>query len=155
MVLNGIVEADRFAAVGLTAGRAIIYTRDESPQVLQEYNYDFWYEPPSVMLSDALIAYLREANIAKAIVTPEMRAKVDFLLNGRVQLLETRRGGSPMAIVQLELGLSNARSGAVMVVRSYRTDVPASDVSVEAYVSAVNKAVADIFSRFLNDLKGG
>jgi ABC-type uncharacterized transport system auxiliary subunit len=151
--LSGVVEIDRFSAVGLTAGRSIVYTNDDADLVLQEYNYDFWHEPPSVMLRDVLISYMRGGNVATTITTPEMRADVDFILTGRVQRLETRRGTSPKAVVELELGVSNARNGSVLMVKSYRTDVPATDGSVEAAVVAANQAIADIFSRFVNDLR--
>lgn len=154
IVLNGVVEMDRFVAVGLAAGRAVVYTSDANAQVLQEYNYDFWHEPPAIMLRDALIDYLRGANVAKDIVTPDMRASADYLLSGRVHRLETSRGSSPKAVVELELGVSDAHTGAVLIVRSYRTDVPVSGASVEAAAMAVNKAVEDIFERFLNDLRG-
>ena len=154
MVLNGVVEMDRFVAVGLTAGRAIVYTTDANAQILQEYNYDFWHEPPAVMLRDSLIDYMRSANVAKDIVTPEMRANANYLLSGRIHRLEIIRGSSPQAVVELELGVSDARTGAVLIVRSYRTDVPASGSSVEAAAKAVNKAVEDIYARFLSDLGG-
>jgi len=69
IVLNGVVEMDRFVAVGLAAGRAIVYTSDSNAQFLQEYNYDFWHEPPAIMLRDALLDYLRAAHVAGALVT--------------------------------------------------------------------------------------
>jgi ABC-type uncharacterized transport system auxiliary subunit len=153
IMLNNSVEMDRFQAVGLTAGRALIYTTDTNGHVMQEYNYDFWYKPPSVMLRDALIGYLRNANVTNAIVTPEMRAEANYLLNGRILRFETHRGASPKAVVELELGVSDTRTGAVLIIRSYRTDVPAADGTVDAAVVAANKAVADIFARFLKDLR--
>ncbi len=155
VLLPGVVETDRFSAVGLAAGRAIVYTTDEDALVLQEYNYDFWHEPPSIMLRDALIGFMRSANVATSIVTPEMRAEPDYLMSGRIQRLEVRRGSAPnMMTVELELAISDARNGAVLMVRSYRTDVPATDASVEAAVVAANQAVNDIYGRFLSDLKG-
>ncbi len=153
MRLDGVMELERFDAVGLTAGRAIVYTSDANTMLMQEYNYDFWHEPPSIMLRDALISYLRGANVARSIVTPEMRARPRFLLNGRILRLETQRGQTPFAVVELELGISDVTTGAVLMVRAYRTDVPAGDASVAAGVAAANQAVADIFARFLRDLQ--
>jgi ABC-type uncharacterized transport system auxiliary subunit len=151
--LDGVMEIERFDAVGLTAGRAIVYTSDANSLLMQEYHYDFWHEPPSVMLRDSMINYLRQSSVARSIVTPELRARARYLLNGRILRLETQRGKTPMSVVELELGVSDLTSGTVLMVRSYRTDVPAGDASVEAGIIAANKAVSDIFARFLKDLQ--
>lgn len=154
MHLDGVVEIERFDAVGLTAGRAIVYTSDKNTLLMQEYFYDFWHEPPSVMLRDALIGYLRAANVASSVVTPEVRARARYILSGRILRLETRRGKAPSGVVELELGVSDVTTGVVLMVRSYRTDVPASDGTVGSGVIAANMAVADIYARFLKDLQG-
>jgi len=154
LLLPGTVEVDRFGAEGLSSGRAIVFIADDGADTLQEYNYDFWHKPPSDMLRDAIVDYLRVANAAQNFVTPEMRADSDYLLTGRIQALETVRGSSPKAIVALELAVTDSRMGKVKLVRSYRAEVSASDSSVKAAVAAANQGVADIFARFLNDLRG-
>lgn len=153
ILLPGAVEVDRFGAEGLTSGRAIVFIEEDTPDTLQEYNYDFWHKPPGDMLRDVMIDYLRAANAANNFVTPEIRADVDYLLTGRIQTLETVRGSTPKAIVALELAVTEAETGAVRLVRSYRAEVPASNSSVKAAVAAVNQSVADIFARFLGDLR--
>ncbi len=154
LVLPGTVEVDRFGAEGLASGRAIIFVDGNGAATLQEYNYDFWHKPPGDMLRDAMIDYLRGSNAARNFVTPEMRADTDYLLTGRIQVLETVRGSEPRAIVALELAVTDGKTGAVRLVRSYRSEVPASDGSVKAAVAAANQGVADIFARFLGDLRG-
>lgn len=154
LILPGTVEVDRFGAEGLTSGRAIIFVDENGAETLQEYNYDFWHKPPGDMLRDAMIDFLRGSNAARNFVTPEMRADADYLLTGRIQALETVRGPAPKAIVALELAMTDGKTGAVRLVRSYRVEVPASDGSVKAAVAAANQGVADIFARFLGDLRG-
>ncbi len=152
-VLNGVVEMDRFGAEGLSSGRAIVFVAEGEGLALQEYNYDFWIEPPSVMLRDALIGYLRAANVAQIFVTPEMRANAPYLMTGRIHRLETLRDNSPAAVVELELALTDTRTGTIKLVRSYMVEVPAEDGTVKAAVAAANTAVSDIFARFLSDLR--
>ncbi len=154
MLLAGAVEVDRFGAEGLTSGRAIVFVEGDAAETLQEYNYDFWHKPPGDMLRDAMIDYLRAANVAGNFVTPEMRADANYLLTGRIQALETVRGPAPKAVVALEIAVIDAKTGTVRLVRSYRAEVPASDGSVKAAVAAVNQGVGDIFTRFLGDLRG-
>ena len=152
-VLNGVVEMDRFGAEGLSSGRAIVFVAQGEGLALQEYNYDFWIEPPSVMLRDALIGYLRAANVAQVFVNPEMRANAPYLMTGRIHRLETLWDNSPAAAVELELALTDTRTGAIKLVRSYMVEVPAEDGTVKAAVEAANTAVSDIFARFLSDLR--
>lgn len=151
--LPGTVEVDRFGAEGLASGRAIVFIDDGAVDTLQEYNYDFWHKPPADMLRDAIVDYLRSSNAARNFVTPEMRADADFLLTGRIQKLETVRGAAPKAIVALELAVTDLRTNKVRLVRSYRSETPAASGTVNAAVAAVNQGVADIFARFLNDLR--
>jgi len=154
VLLAGTVEVDRFDAEGLSSGRAIIYVESDAPDTLQEYNYDFWYKPPGDMLRDAVVDYLRASNTARNFVTPEMRVKADYLLTGRIQMLETVRGHKPKAVVALEMAVTDLRTNAMRLVRSYRVEVPAENGSINAAVAAVNQGVADIFARFLADLRG-
>jgi len=153
LLLPGAVEVDRFGAEGLTSGRAIVFVDGDGEDTLQEYNYDFWHKPPGDMLRDVLIDYLRASNVTNNFVTPEMRADADYLLTGRIQAFETVRGSAPKAIVVLEIAVTDAKTGAVRLVRSYRAEVPASNGSVKAAVAAVNQGVGDIFIRFLGDLR--
>lgn len=151
LLLPGTVEIDRFGAEGLAAGRSIIFVADE--RTLQEYNYDFWHKPPGDMFRDAMIDFLRASGAAQNFVTPEMRASANYLLTGRIQALETVRGLNPKAIVALELAVTDGVTGSIKLVRSYRAEVPADGSSVKAAVAAANQGVADIFTRFLSDLR--
>ena len=152
-ILDGVVEIDRMSAEGLISGRAVVYSEAASPTLVQEYYYDYWTEPPSDMLRDALIDYLRAADAAEAVVTPESRVDSDFTLNGRIHRIEHVRGGEPKGIVDIELSVTHTRTGKLMMVRSYAVGVGATDGSVSSAVLAINQGVAAIFERFLADLQ--
>ena len=154
-ILSGTREMEPFVAEGLVAGRAIIHVESEGSTSLEEYNYDFWAEPPGIMIRDELMTYLRDAAIAEAIVTPEMRAKADYILSGHVSRLEMVRGSVPKAYVELDMAVTKDSNGKVVMVKSYGLSVAASDGTVKAGVDAANQGIEAIFEQFLNDLRGG
>ncbi|MBT3558877.1 MAG: hypothetical protein HN644_13740 [Rhodospirillales bacterium] len=154
-ILSGTLVMEPFVAEGLVAGRAIIHVESEDSTSLQEYNYDFWAEPPGIMIRDELMAYLRDANVAGAIVTPEMRAQADYILSGHVSRLEMVRGPEPKAYVELDIAVTKDSNGKVVMVKSYGLSVAASDGTVKAGVAAANQGIEAIFEQFLKDLNGG
>ncbi len=152
-ILPGTLQMEPFITEGLTAGRAIIYVASESSTTMQEYNYDFWAEPPATMLRDELMAYLRDAGVADNIVVPETRAEADYIFSGRIDRLELIKGPEPKAFVELEMAVTRESGGTVILVRSYDVTVEASDATVRAGVDAANRAITTIFQQFLSDLR--
>ncbi len=152
--IPGTLEMGPFSAEGLVAGRAIIHVESEGATTLQEYNYDFWAEPPGIMIRDELMSYLRSAAAAATIVTPEMRADADYVLSGRVSRLEMVRGPTPKAYVELEIAVTRESNGKVRLVKSYGLSVAAADGTVKAAVDAANQGISAIFDQFLKDLRG-
>lgn len=146
---KGTIEIERFAADGLTAGRPIVYTESGQGHRLKEYHYHFWTEPPTVMLRDQLVMYLRAAGVAEAVVTPEMRVDPQYVLAGKIKRLEKVAGAKPMAVLELELGLREAGGGGKLVLlESYHIETAAENDSVDAAVQALNKALAAAYARF-------
>jgi len=144
---KGTIEVERFAADGLTAGRPIVYTESGEAYRLKEYHYHFWTEPPTVMLRDQLVMYLRAAGIADAVVTPEMRVEPQYVLTGKIKRLEKVTGPKPMAVLELELGLREA-SGKLVFLDTYLVERAAENDSVGAAVQALNRALAEAYARF-------
>jgi ABC-type uncharacterized transport system auxiliary subunit len=153
-IIEGTLEMEPFMAEGLVSGRAIIHVESEGATTLQEYNYDFWAEPPGLMIRDELMAYLRDAGVAEVIVTPEMRASADYILSGHVSRLEMVRGSEPKAYVELDLAVTKESSGKVRLVKSYGLSVAAVNGTVKAGVDAANQGIEAIFAQFLKDLNG-
>ena len=107
----GTLEIDRFVADGLTAGRPIVYSEAGKPFQVKEFHYHFWTQPPTVMLRDELVTYLRRAKVADIVVTPEMRVSPDYVLTGKIRRLEKVVGTPPKAVLEIELGLRKASGG--------------------------------------------
>jgi cholesterol transport system auxiliary component len=151
-LLPGTVEIDRFVADGLTAGRPIVYSESGKPYQVREYHYHFWTQPPTVMLRDELVAFLRAAKVADAVVTPEMRVPADFVLTGKISRLEKVVGEPPKAVLEMELAVRKAAGGKLVFLDTYRIESTADGAGVDDTVNALNQALATIYRKFLSDL---
>jgi len=151
--LNGTVEVERFVADGLNASRPIVFTKAGDASGLQSYHYHFWSEPPSIMLQNALVRYLRQSGVAKTIVTPAHRVEPDFIVTGKITQFEHVRGASPHVVATLELGLKNRTTDTLNTLQEYQIKSPAADGSVRSAVSQFSRAITDIFGAFVKDIK--
>jgi len=122
-LLPGTVEVDRFVADGLTSERPIVYSDSGNPNQVKAYHYHFWIKPPTVMLRDELVSFLRAAQVADRIVTPEMRAQPNCVLTGRIKHLEQvlEEKGS-RTLIEVELGLRRPRDGKILYLNSFRAE---------------------------------
>jgi ABC-type uncharacterized transport system auxiliary subunit len=152
MLFPGTIEIDRFVADGVTAGRPIVYSEAGKPYQVKEYHYHFWTQPPTVMLRDELISYLRAADVAKAIVTPEMRVAADYVLTGKIIRLEKVIGSPPKASLELELGVRKATGGALIFLKTYRIETASDGSGVDDAVHALNAALSEVYGQFVADL---
>ncbi len=152
VLFKGTIEVERFLADGLTAGRPIVYSEAGSEHQLLEYHYHFWTEPPVVMLRDQLIDFLRAAKVADMIVSPEMRSRPNYRLTAKIKRLEKIVGPKPSAIAELQLGLQDEQNGKIIHLANYRVEVGAQSESVGDAVIAMNKALSEIYSRFVASL---
>ncbi len=148
----GTIEVDRFVADGLTAGRPIVYSEDGKPYQVKEFHYHFWTQPPTVMLRDELVTYLRQAKVASTVVTPEMRVRADFVLTGKIRRLEKIVGTPPKAVLELELVLRKASGGKLIFLDTYRMETPSDGSGVDAAVYSLNKSLSAIYGKFVADL---
>ncbi len=150
--LDGVLVVDRFLADGLIAERPLVYGAAKSPNQLQQYNYDYWVEPPSRMLQEELVRYLRLAGLAEKTVTPELRIRPDFELRGKIRRLEHLRGDPSKVVVDMEFALRSGR-GDILWVDEYRSEVEVGDSKVSSAVLAFNQAVTEIYARLLSDIQ--
>lgn len=150
-LLKGTIEVNRFVADGLVAGRPIVYTAPDQPHRVREYNYHFWIEPPTVLLRDQLVAFLRAGRIAETVTTPEVRVPADYVLTGRIIRLEKIESAAPKGVLELELGIRRA-DGKLVFLDVYKMEVAADNNSVEAAVRALNKALDATYAKFAADL---
>lgn len=151
-VFPGVVEVERFRADALTGGTRIVQRQAADSNELEPYAYHQWADPPTILLQNRLVAFLRETHAAPLVVTPELRAQADFAVLGRIAQLEHQTGGgSPRAVVELELAVSRESDRAVLLQRVYREEQPAAGPSIAQGVDAASAAVSAIFTRFLAD----
>jgi ABC-type uncharacterized transport system auxiliary subunit len=151
-VIPGTVEVERFRADALTGGVRIVQRSAAERSELVPYAYHQWADPPTILLQTRLVDFLRAAQAAPLVVTPELRASADFSLLGRIGRLELVTGeGEPSALVELELTLARVRDRAIVLHRVYREQRPAAGPGVAGAVDAAGDAVGAIFERFLAD----
>lgn len=151
--LPGVLVIDRFTADGLTAGRPIVYVQSSDPNQLLEYHYHFWTQPPTIMLRDEMVTFLRAANIADKVVSPEMRLDPQHALTARIRKLEQVLGSPNRTQLELEIGIRRPEDGTAVFLKSYRQDVVQSTAGVGGAVDALNEALNIVYSDFLADLK--
>ncbi len=150
---DGTLEVERFNADGLTAGRPIVYSERGDPSRLQEYHYHFWTQPPTIMLRDEVVAFLRAANVAKTVVTPEMRLNPDYVMAGKIRRLEQVVGSPGATVLEVELAIRRPADGKLVFLKSYRHEAPQTTPGVKPAVNALNEAFAIMLSDLLADLR--
>jgi len=150
--LDGTLVVPRFLADGLVGERNLIYLRENSPQVLRQYNYHFWSESPTRMIQEKTVEYLRRAGTAATILTPEFRAAADYQLTGKIRRLEHIRGPAPRVVVSLEIGLYRVRDNRVLHLHTYVQEMAVDSNDVGHAASAMSAAVLSILSRLSEDL---
>ena len=151
--LAGTIEVDRFVADGLTSERAIVYSDIQKPNQVRAYHYDFWIKPPTVMLRDELVSFLRKSKISDTVVTPEMRVNAEYALTGKIKHLEqVKMESGYRTILEVELGLRHPNTGKLLFLDTYRLENDASGSSVGAAVKSLNTALSIIYSEFLTSI---
>ncbi len=152
--LPGVVEVRRFGAMGLTGQRALLYSYSDKPDQVLRYGYQFWTEPPPVLLQDQLVAVLRQAHAADLVVIPGFRVSADYVIDGRLRRFEQVAGGSPAVVVDMEIGVMRSRDHKLLLLKGYRVKEPSASDRAGDAVAAYQAAVQELFAQFLNDLSG-
>jgi|GEM_PF-227106 len=143
---------ERPDAAGLADGRPIVYIDSARPNEMLEYNYHFWAEPPSIMLRDQLVDYLRTAGIANTVVTEDLRISADYAVTGKLKRLERIVGDSPKVVIEIELGLRDNRQSRLLHLSTYRGEAVPADDSVSTAIDAFNAAFTDVCALFASEI---
>lgn len=147
--LPGVLEVNRLDTDGVLSERALAYA--EPGRGIQRYRYDFWSEPPGLLLQDRLVQALTAAKAAAKVVTPDLRVPPDYALRGKVRRFEQIAGANQVA-VDIQLVLVDARDGRLIMMETYSTRPAATGDSAEAAVAAIGRGVDEVVARFLADL---
>lgn len=152
--LPGILTVELLQADGLLRERPLLYSESGESYELQQHNYHYWNDAPPRMLQDQMVTYLRRSGVSRQVVTPDMRIRADYQVSGKVRRLERLLGGGPPRVfVEIELALLRLSDDRVLVVETFSAEEPAEDESVEASIIALNRATAEVFDRFLAQVR--
>ncbi len=152
--LPGIMTVELLQADGLLRERPLLYSESGESYELQQHNYHYWNDAPPRMLQDQMVTYLRRSGVSRQVVTPDMRIRADYQVSGKVRRLERLLGGGPPRVfVEIELALLRLSDDRVLVVETFSAEEPAEDESVDASIVALNRATAEIFDRFLAQVR--
>ncbi len=148
----GVLSVAQLEAEGLLRERPLLYSTTGSATEMQQHDYHYWMDPPTRMLQVQLVDYLRASGLARSVVTPDLRIKADYEVNGRIKRLERLLGGGPArVVVELELSLVARPNNELIVIGTYSAEAIAGDDGVESSVLALNRALGQVFERFLAD----
>lgn len=151
--LAGVLEVGRLRGDAILEGREIHYRPSRDAPEIRSHGYHRWADAPTTMLQLQLARYLRAANAARAVVTPELRVAPDYELSGRLLRLERVLGeGPPRVVVELELALTRTRGREILLSGTYREAREAEGLEVRDAVIAFDAAVTELFSRFVASL---
>jgi ABC-type uncharacterized transport system auxiliary subunit len=148
----GLVVVDRPSAASVFTARDIAYS-DAAPNLrLQHYHYHHWIDPPPQLLQQALVDYLRAANLARAVTSEPGRQPAAWRVSGMVRRFERLSTGSGwQASVSLELRADGAGAREPRLLRQYDVVIGADGDSMEATAQAFAKAIGSVFDKFLAD----
>jgi len=151
--IAGTLEVDRPRVEAISQGRRILYRDGSSPGEIGRHAYHHWVDPPSVMLQDQLVRYMRLAGAAETVVTPAVHVESDYLVSGRIVRLERILGsGEQRVAVEIELTLMRQKGRELLLLETYSEERVAAGTSVAGSVTAFEQAVTAIFERFVADI---
>jgi len=150
--LSGVLEVERFSAAGVLQGRSIVFVEHDSPNVLHQYQYQLWSDPPTRLLQDATVNYLRDAQLVDQVVPTGLRITPTYTLVGDIRQLEHIIGNSASVVVELEFGLRQNRDDSLMWVKTYTATRAVKDDTVGAATRAMSEAVEEILTELSADL---
>ncbi len=150
--LAGALEVDRFHAAGILQDRAIIFIEHDNPNVLRQYDYQLWADPPTRLLQVVTVDYLRDAQLADQVVATGLRTDPSYTLMGDIKKLEHVVGNSSSVVVELEFGLREHRDGNLVWVKSYTAIRTVKESTVAGATRAISKAIEEILSSLSADL---
>jgi uncharacterized lipoprotein YmbA len=131
-----------FEARGVYAERALLFRDAGEGVALRQYGHQFWTEPPSLMLDDALTASLRAAFGESRVHARASRERPDLQVRPRLRKLEqVIDGGHGAAAYAVEFTVTD-QDGRPRFVVSFDETEAAQTAGPDAYVKALDALVA-------------
>ena len=133
--------------------RLMLYRNANDPSQVRRAGYDQWVDPPPAMVQRAVVGFLRSANAAEVVITPEMRLDADFRLAGRVNRFERLvADGSARAMIELEFSLVRLENRELLLLETYREEEGVAGSEIGDSVEAFGRALHRILERMAADL---
>lgn len=152
--LKGVLKVDPVKTYGIYRERALLYSRSEHPQELQQHRYHYWIDTPSRLIRDQLVDFLRASQIAERVAGSQLRVQGDMRL--KLSLKQFERvidSAAPHRVrVTLEAVLIDA-DGAPQMTQRYQRELEVSDSSIASSVRTFNQALHEIYGDLLKDLQ--
>jgi ABC-type uncharacterized transport system auxiliary subunit len=151
--LPGILEVDRLRVEAIAQGRRMLYRDASLPNVIGQYSYHFWADPPGLMLQDQLAESLRAAGVAKSVVTPGIHVDSDFVLKGRLVRLERHTGsGAARIVVEIEFILLRTNGNELLLQKDYSEERTVAGDDIGTSITAYDDALDSIVQQLLSDI---
>ncbi len=150
-VLPGTIQVTRPSADALTGERYLLYRENGQSMQVRHHPYHQWMDSPTLIIQQEIARYLRSSGLSDHVVTPEHRARVDYLLSCRIAKFERVLDDSPRVVMELEIGLTHMRTREPLLLQRYREEHPTRGEGVAASIEAYDQALAQILKRFVAD----
>jgi len=148
----GTLEVGRIWGNALTRGRPILRSDSDHAVEVTPYDYHLWVDSPTILVQRELTEYLRQAGLAETVVCSDVNSPVDWVVTGFIERLDhITGGGEPRVLAELELRLSEASQGRLLLRKTYRVKQPSDGAGAPAAARAFGTAVGSIFESFAAD----
>lgn len=139
--LPGVLKVDRVEADGVVAEGSMLYAPNGSEFELRQAAYDFWSEPPALMVEQRLVSYLREAGVAKQVLSHQLRGRSDYLLAVRLTKFEQALKPAGEIRLSISVSLETEPDGDLIWVDQWHFVEKTGDDTLPAAVQAFDKAL--------------
>jgi ABC-type uncharacterized transport system auxiliary subunit len=148
----GTLEVGRVWGNALTRGRPILRSDSDRAVEVTPYGFHLWIDSPTLLVQRELTTFLRQAGLAKTVLSSDSNFPADWVVTGFIERLDHITGaGAPRVLVELELRLAEADGGRLLLRQTYRAEQPSDGAGVPAAVRAFGTAVGSIFESFASE----
>lgn len=134
--------------------RAIAYSPVDEPGSLQHHHYHFWVAPPTELIRDQLVDYLRQTGIATTVATESFgRTQRPARLATRLTRFERALQADGSIKVAVGLQFTLEIEDRVLLRQHYDGTTPAVDDTFSATVLAADKGLAKIYRQAIADIE--
>ena len=152
--IKGVLKVDPVKAYGIYRERALLFSRSEHPEELQQHRYHYWIDTPSRLIRDQLVDFLRASQIAESVAGSQLPVQGDWKLKLSLKQFERVIDKSAAHRVRVTLeALLIGSDGEQLMTKRYQRELATSDASIASSVRSFNLALHEIYIDLLKDLQ--